>query len=219
MPVRNRREREREARRGIILEAARDVIASRGFEASTVESIALEAEFTKRTLYQYFPSKEDILFALGAAVLADIPLAGRPDETGSAYDRLERFARDFYARIRDRPRDAAVMEEALSLRGSALLREGARAPAEGERGKLESELQRLYGHLSSLIGEGMADGSLRGDVLVEGAAFALFFLFRSFLGFVARGEAGRVSAGGNNGDRLALYALDLVLKGMRRDRA
>jgi AcrR family transcriptional regulator len=48
---RSRRERERLARRREILEAARKVFAARGYEGSTLDEVAREAEFAKGTLY------------------------------------------------------------------------------------------------------------------------------------------------------------------------
>lgn len=205
-------------RREMILNAARRVIESCGFEDSTVDKIAAEAEFTKRTIYQYFRSKEEILYALGADLLGDIPAAlGESAEgPGTARSRLEDFAWAFFGRIRDRPMDAAVMDKALSFRNEYRARSGEAEPG-SELAVLESRLGNLYAYFASLVVEGLADGSLRKDLAVEGAAFAVFFLFRSLLGFFAHGEARRVSAEGKSGEDLARYALDLLLLGMRNE--
>jgi AcrR family transcriptional regulator len=58
----SRREREKAAHRQEIMNAAVRVFARRGFAAATLDEIAQEAEFSKGTLYLYFPSKEDLLF-------------------------------------------------------------------------------------------------------------------------------------------------------------
>ena len=61
----SRRERERLARRHLILKAARQVFAEKGYADATLEEIAHRAEFGKGTLYNYFPAgKEEILFAI-----------------------------------------------------------------------------------------------------------------------------------------------------------
>jgi AcrR family transcriptional regulator len=62
-----RRERERLMRRKEIIAAAREVFASRGFNAATLEDVAERAEFGKGTLYNYFTNKE----ALFQCVLED----------------------------------------------------------------------------------------------------------------------------------------------------
>lgn len=60
----SRRERERQARREAMLEAAALVFAERGFDNATLDEIALRAEFGKGTLYNYFSSKEELLLAV-----------------------------------------------------------------------------------------------------------------------------------------------------------
>lgn len=59
-----RREREREAHRREILEAAGRVFARKGFAAATMDEIAQEAEFSKAALYFYFKNKEELFLSL-----------------------------------------------------------------------------------------------------------------------------------------------------------
>jgi AcrR family transcriptional regulator len=74
-----------EAKRAVILRAATDVFARKGFHDVLTEEIAREAGVGKGTLYRYFPTKDDLYYAavLGGfdemdAVLADPRLRGRP---------------------------------------------------------------------------------------------------------------------------------------------
>ncbi len=59
-----RKEREREARREAILNAAADVFSRKNFYEATLEEIAAEAELAKGTLYYYFKDKQDIFASL-----------------------------------------------------------------------------------------------------------------------------------------------------------
>lgn len=64
-PDLSRRERERLARRRLMLNAARVVFAEKGYADATLDEIAQRAEFGKGTLYNYFEGgKEEILFAV-----------------------------------------------------------------------------------------------------------------------------------------------------------
>ncbi len=63
-PTTLRRERERDARRRLILDTAMLVFAERGFFSATVEEIAARAELAVGTLYRYFQSKEEIYVSL-----------------------------------------------------------------------------------------------------------------------------------------------------------
>ena len=56
----SRREREHEAHRRELLEAAERVFVRKGYYGATVEEIAHEAEFAVGTLYNFFKGKEDL---------------------------------------------------------------------------------------------------------------------------------------------------------------
>lgn len=64
MGIAERREREREARRATLLEAARGLLLERGFGGTTTKAIAERCELSEATLFFYFGSKEEILVSL-----------------------------------------------------------------------------------------------------------------------------------------------------------
>lgn len=66
MSVRERKQRERQARREAILAAAATVFAARGLEGATVEMVAREAEVAVGTIYLYFCSRDDLFLSLMA---------------------------------------------------------------------------------------------------------------------------------------------------------
>jgi AcrR family transcriptional regulator len=55
-----RKERERQAHRRAMLDAAERVFVRKGYYQATVEEIAQEAEFSVGTLYNFFKNKEDL---------------------------------------------------------------------------------------------------------------------------------------------------------------
>ncbi|GAB4586458.1 TetR/AcrR family transcriptional regulator [Nocardia sp. IFM 10818] len=62
MPPSALRDRKRERTRRALLEAAVDMFEERGYEATTVADIAATAEVGTRTFFNYFASKEELLF-------------------------------------------------------------------------------------------------------------------------------------------------------------
>jgi TetR/AcrR family transcriptional regulator len=62
--IKERKEREREQRHDAILDAAKEVFAAKGLQASTMDEIADHAELSKPTLYLYFGNKEDLYQAV-----------------------------------------------------------------------------------------------------------------------------------------------------------
>jgi AcrR family transcriptional regulator len=64
MGTRERRVREREGKRDIILQVARDILAESGPHALSLREVARRAEYSPASLYEYFRDREAILLAL-----------------------------------------------------------------------------------------------------------------------------------------------------------
>ncbi len=80
------RERKKQRTRQQIADTARRLFAERGFEAVPVSEIAREAEVSEATVFNYFPTKEDLF-----------------------YNRLEAFEEELVSSIRDRPAGESVL--------------------------------------------------------------------------------------------------------------
>ena len=79
-----RRERQKQDRERRILAAARRLFDRKGYDGTSMENVAARAGLAVGTLYNYFPSKDELLFAIsradtepllriGEAILADLP--------------------------------------------------------------------------------------------------------------------------------------------------
>ncbi len=69
MGIQERKEREKERRRQQIIVAAKRVFSDKGFNKSTMEDIASEAELSPGTLYLYFKNKEELYASLSLRIL------------------------------------------------------------------------------------------------------------------------------------------------------
>ncbi len=69
MGIQERKEREKERRRQQIIVAAKRVFSEKGFNKSTMEDIAKEAELSPGTLYLYFKNKEELYASLSLRIL------------------------------------------------------------------------------------------------------------------------------------------------------
>jgi AcrR family transcriptional regulator len=80
------RELKKQRTRRLIADTARRLFAQRGFDAVTVAEIARDAEVAPATVFNYFPTKEDLF-----------------------YSRLEAFEEELLAAIRDREAGTGVL--------------------------------------------------------------------------------------------------------------
>lgn len=97
-----------DARRALVLDAARAVFFERGLEGTSMREIAQRAGYTAGALYSYFSSKEAIYGALLGESLQRLNARVHAAEPGSAPDpahRLHASALAFFAFYREHPRD------------------------------------------------------------------------------------------------------------------
>jgi len=105
MGIKERQERDREAVRRAILDAARELFVTEGYRNVSIRKVAERIEYSPAALYGYFPSKDDIFYALaeegfrllhGAdTVTLDAQLAGLEplDRLNAIFWRLYEFSR------------------------------------------------------------------------------------------------------------------------------
>jgi AcrR family transcriptional regulator len=106
MGIKERQERDREAVRRAILDAARELFVAEGFQNVSIRKIAERIEYSPAAIYGYFPSKDDIFFSLAeegfrllgdpAAVREDPVLKHAPplDRVRAVFWRLFQFSRE-----------------------------------------------------------------------------------------------------------------------------
>src|SRR3979409_2080131 len=98
MGIKERQHRDREAVRRAILDAARELFVAEGFQNVSIRKIAERIEYSPAAIYGYFPSKDDIFFALaeeGLRLLGD-PSAVRRDAQLEGAAPLERVRAIFW---------------------------------------------------------------------------------------------------------------------------
>jgi AcrR family transcriptional regulator len=147
----SRKEREREQHRQEILSAARQLFADKGFHNVSMQEIAAAAEFATGTLYNFFPSKEDLFFELLLATVEEhlatvLPVLEAP---GDERDKLSLFIR-LHSRI--------VRERGTALRLYLLEGQGRYLPGPRVEAKKKEIDERVITPLSNVIAAGIQKG-------------------------------------------------------------
>src|SRR5947209_18436668 len=147
-------------KRDLILRAATDVFASRGFFNAQVADVARAAGIAAGTVYLYFRSKDDLLVSIFERTMRDGLAEGRSAVAGIAnpIERLRRLARLHLARL-GRDRNLAIVFQ-VELRQSTKFME-----------RFSSTLLREYlGLIRAAIADGQAAGVFRGSLNATAAA-------------------------------------------------
>ena len=86
------RERKKERTRALIAETARRLFVERGFEAVSVAEIAREAEVSEATVFNYFPTKEELVYnrleAFESEMLEAVGNRGEGESIAAAFARF-----------------------------------------------------------------------------------------------------------------------------------
>jgi len=199
-----RRERERLARRDEIVAAAKEVFAEKGFEGASMDEIARRAQFTKRTVYQYFPSKDDLYFAVALAALDLMMTTLRGGQlAGTGLERVRATGEAYYQFLREHPDSFMIINYSQVIRTDY-----ASSPNYQKMAALRAE---LFEGFAGIIAGGQDDGSIRGDLKPAEAALAVFLLVTGFFQRVA--QVGPVYGFGR--DNVVRLTLDLIDDALR----
>ena len=200
------RERKKQQTREAIAETARRLFSERGFERVTVAEIARDAHVAEKTVFNYFPTKEDLV-----------------------YWRMESFEEELLGTIRERPPGESVLaaferfvrqprgllatsDPEARERLEAITRMITDSPA------LLAREEQIYGRYTTSLAAMIADetGAAGDDIAPWVAANAMMGVHRSLIDYVR----GRIVAGELNAQlgpsvrAEAERALDLVAAGL-----
>ena len=160
MGTATRKQQERAIRRQDIVDAAERVFFARGFEHTSMDEVARESEFSKRTVYVYFNSKEQIYFEImirGYRALIDMvddslkrnPPANAADELRSIFRSVVAFGHDHSDYL------TAIME--YETKDS----EDRTDVTDESKEECYRLGEVLFGYLSRAVSRGVAEGTLR----------------------------------------------------------
>jgi len=150
MAIQDRRERERAARRRLIITTARKLAEAEGWDAVTTRRLSTEIEYSQPVLYKHFTGMEQIADAIavdGFGELAELIRAARPD-AGTASDALTRIGHAYLDFARDNP----AVYDAMFTRATTL-----RFAAQDTPAQLEAAFAELRHAVSLAADEHDAD--------------------------------------------------------------
>ncbi len=136
-----------------IVASAKDQFFNHGFTRVTLDEIASEVGISKKTIYKYFPSKEDLVRGVTDSTLADT-------ESGLK-NIIEDPSLDFVGKLREIMKFVGLHLSKLSL---PLIEDLRRNTPELWEKISEYRTKRIYESFGSLIREGRQKGIFREDI-------------------------------------------------------
>lgn len=162
MTTAERREREKQKRIELIMNAALDVFAEKGLKNAKMEDVAEKAELSKGTIYLYFKSKEHLFYAIdmraGRMLRERFAEAYKAADTGLT--RVREIGRAYYKFCFDYPNFFRAMTYVESMDPQRFAAIAAEMQENGLVGYKDSSLAIL----AQAIESGHADGSISKDV-------------------------------------------------------
>lgn len=174
----SRKENIKEMNREAIIHASEILMANNpsGLEKVTMDDIAKTADFTKRTIYQYFQSKEEIYVAIVIrgfeGMVHQLERVLEPSLNG--LDQVKKFG---LALIEYSQKDPLHFFATISYVPNAL--DGKVRPELMMELFRQGEISMSY--LIDSIQKGMVDGSIRKDINPQEAAFSIWAMLTGLL--------------------------------------
>jgi AcrR family transcriptional regulator len=201
------RERKKERTRQLIADTARRLFAERGFDAVTVAEIAREAEVAPATVFNYFPTKEDLFYSRLEAFQEEMLAAIRERRPGQSV--LAAFADFLFGQQGVLAMNAPGGDEAATTQIRTVTRVITDSPA------LLARERQVFDHYAQALATLLAEetGAKPGDVVCRTVANALLGLHRSLIDYVrdqalAGAPAARIRTGVRREAKRAIAQLE-----------
>jgi AcrR family transcriptional regulator len=193
------RERKKQQTRQLIADAAHRLFADRGFDAVTVAQVARAANVSEVTVFNYFPTKEDLFY--GGMQFFEEKLLDAVRERAPGESVLEAFRRPVLEGLKRLAADEPA--EVIAAAGNLI----SASPA------LEAHEREIVARYTRLLAEQLAEeaGAKPGDVESIGVAHALIGVQRALVAYVRSSVLA-----GRRGPKLVADARSQAVRGFRR---
>lgn len=168
-----RREKEKHIRRNDIIEAAESVFFTKGYVTATMDDVASAAEFSKRTIYVYFNSKEQLYFEIMIRgyklLLSQLKEDLQQESVKNAADKIRQIANTLYRFDKEHTEyfNAIMNYENREIDFQNNI------PDES-RDECYAIGEKILGYLTEALQEGIRDKLLKPDLKVRKTALVLW---------------------------------------------
>jgi len=173
MGISERNEKEKQIRRNYIIDAAEKVFFLNGYDAATMDDVAKEAKFSKRTVYIYFNSKKQLYFEImvrGYKILIEMTQVSLNGLNGkNSLEKIKQIGRILYEFNNEYPDyfDAIMCYE----NGE---RDFVNGIPDNSREECYALGEKMFGYLTTALEKGIEEGVIRCEIDIINTAIVLW---------------------------------------------
>ncbi len=203
-----RKQMERQSRQQFVLTATRKLLAEKGIENTSMEDIAAEADYTRRTLYAYFSSRDEILLMVFTEDLAHRWAEQQKaiEKPASGLEKIVAWGQSFYEYARTHPH-SMHLQVYWDFKGI-------------DRDRINEEVFSNFESINNALAEGLrgifslgvSDKSLRPDINIDLCISQYLYTLRSIL---HRALSPTYSFASFDPDEYVAHYLDLFTRAIR----
>ena len=204
----SRRGKEKQAREAEIVAAAERIFYQKGFDGASMDEVAQAAQFTKRTIYQYFPSKEELYLAvaLKGFQLLMIYFEAAVAKGATGFEKIHLSGLAYYQFYQDHPDTFRLTNHCKYLNA------GAESPNHPAMQDLEGRMFQMF---ATAIETGKKDGSVRADLDPMKGAYFVVSVSIGFLQLLSETGQMFVEHYGVDREEFIRFSFDLLCDAIR----
>jgi AcrR family transcriptional regulator len=173
MGVSRRKDKEKQIRKDDIIDAAEKIFFLKGYDVATMDDIAKEAEFSKRTVYIYFNSKEQLYFEImvrGYKILIEAIEDSLDNiKEKNSLDRLKQIGKTFFDFNNEYP---DYFNAIMSYENGE--KDFASGISDESREECYALGEKIFGYLSSALADGIEEGVIRDEIDIIDTAIVIW---------------------------------------------
>jgi len=211
MPILSRKQRELAQRENLVLETARRLLLENGYNGLTMERIAEAAEYSKGTIYNHFPCKEEIVAELASRVLHGKAVFVERAAVckGRSRERIAAIGEAAMLFVRLYPEDMRIMQ---ILHSQVLMRK----VSQRQRERVHAQERRVLNAITGVVRDAIAQADLPPEdssgTLCEELAFGICCVIDGGHSVIAR-HASLEELGPRDPHKAITRTLDLIADG------
>ena len=207
----SRIEKEKISRKEYIIDSAEKLFFKNGFENVSMDIIAKESEFTKSTIYKYFPSKEDLYFAVALNGYKKLFLCFQKNNRSgtNGYENIFFSLKAYYKFYKEYPECFRVISSIGFIKSNGEI-------SHDNLQEWQNIDNQIFSEIIKLIEKGKKDGSILDFIDSKKTTYSIIFIITGFFNLFAETGNNFINYISLDEKDFINYTLDLIANTIKK---